>query len=143
MKIIISKEDHICVDSCVQLVIAVSCAFTISCFSLKILLMLRIHAQDENLEKATNTNINNLTRQKHRVETNFMFSVQQVHHASQSTTLLSSKNKMIISTLFGLAVTAYLLKSYFKFKPFFDLQKKTSHSDWAILKMINCNPSSE
>lgn len=36
-----------------------------------------------------------------------------------------------------------VIKWYFTFKPYFDLQKKTNHCDWAAFKLIGCDAFSE
>lgn len=49
----------------------------------------------------------------------------------------------ILSTLSVAASVYYLIKLYLKFKPFFDVQKQTKHVNWAIIKLMNSNHSSE
>lgn len=56
--------------------------------------------------------------------------------------LVQNKKKML--TLFLCGVAAFCaFKFYLTFKPYFDLQQKTRHCDWAAFRLIGCDAYSE
>lgn len=50
---------------------------------------------------------------------------------------------MLFFTLCLITVITYWVKWYVAHKPFFDLQKKTKHRNWASFKMFECNAESK